>query len=86
MTFQFTSEYAIRKIQQYQMEIEFNGTYKLLVYADDVNQLGCNILTINEDTDALIHFSNDVRLEVNAENPMNVLLSRHQNAGQTNSK
>jgi hypothetical protein len=33
VTFQFTSEYAIRKLQQNQVETEFNGEHKLLVYA-----------------------------------------------------
>jgi hypothetical protein len=37
MDFQFTSEYAIRKIQQNQVEMEFNGAHKLLVYADEIN-------------------------------------------------
>jgi hypothetical protein len=58
------------------VEIKFNGTHNLLACADDVNQLGCNIISIKKNTDALINFSNEVRLEVNAENPMNMLLSR----------
>jgi methionine synthase II (cobalamin-independent) len=33
-------EYAIRKVQEQQVELKLNGTHKLLAYADDVNLLG----------------------------------------------
>jgi hypothetical protein len=37
LPFNFTSEYAIRKIQEKQAELKYNGTYQLLAYADDMN-------------------------------------------------
>jgi hypothetical protein len=43
-----TVEYAIRKVQESQVELKLNGTHQLLSYADDVNLLGDNIDTIKE--------------------------------------
>jgi hypothetical protein len=42
----FALEYAIRKVQKNQVELKINGTYQLLVYADDVNLLVDNIDTV----------------------------------------
>jgi hypothetical protein len=36
----FTSEYAISKVQENQEEFELSETHHLLVYADDVQTLG----------------------------------------------
>jgi hypothetical protein len=55
------------------------------MYADDVNLLGGNIDTIKKTTQTLIGASKEVGLEVNAKETKctSMLLSRHQNAGQT---
>jgi hypothetical protein len=34
--FELCFEYAIRKVQGYQVGLKLNGTHQLLVYADDV--------------------------------------------------
>jgi hypothetical protein len=49
------------------MGLKLNGTHQLLAYADDVNLLGDNIDTINNNTETLIDASKEVGLEVNIE-------------------
>jgi hypothetical protein len=48
-----------------------------------VNLLGDNIDTIKKNTGTLIDASKEVGLEVNTEKTKHMLLSRHQNAGQS---
>jgi hypothetical protein len=82
LLFNFALEYAIRKVQENQMELKLNGTHQLLVYADDVNLLGDNKDAIEKNMDTLSDASKEVDLEVNTEKTKYMLLSRHQNAGQ----
>jgi hypothetical protein len=62
--------------------MKLNGTRQLLVYANDVNELGDNIDTIKKNTETLTDASKVVGMEVNIERTMYMLLSCHQNAGQ----
>jgi hypothetical protein len=43
--------------------LKLNGTYQVLVYADDVNLLGNDIETIEKNTETLIDASKEVGLE-----------------------
>jgi hypothetical protein len=65
--FNFALVHAIRKVQGDQVGLKLNGTYQLLVYADEVNLLGDNVNTIKKNTETLIDASKVVGLEINAE-------------------
>jgi hypothetical protein len=79
----FVLEYAIRKVQEYQVGLKLNGTNQLLAYADDVNLLGDIIDTIKKNTETLIDASKEVGLEINVRKTKYILLYRHQNVGQS---
>jgi hypothetical protein len=67
LLFNFALEYVIRKVQENQVALKFNGTHRLLVNTDDVNLLGDNLNTI-KNAQALIDASKEIYVEVNREN------------------
>jgi hypothetical protein len=79
-------EYTIRTVQENQMGLILNGSYQLLVYAEDVNLLEYNMDTIKKNTDTLTDAGKGVGLEVNAEKTKYMLQSRHQNTRQNHDK
>jgi hypothetical protein len=81
LLFNCALEYAVRKVQENQVEPKLNGTHQLLVYADDVNLLGDNKNTIKKSIETLNDASKQVDLEVNTEETKYMLLSHHKKAG-----
>jgi hypothetical protein len=59
------------------------GHVQILIYADDVNFLGVNIVNTKTNIQTLIDASKDVGLGVNTEKTKYMLLSHHQNTGQS---
>jgi hypothetical protein len=59
---------------------KWNVTHWLLAYADDVNLLGDNIVTIKKNTETLNDASKVVDLETNIKKTKCVLLSYHENS------
>jgi len=74
-------EYTIGRVQVNKDGLKLNGTQQLLVYADDVNILGGSVHTIKKDTGALVVYSMETGLEVNALKTKCMVMCRGQNAG-----
>jgi len=69
MLFNFTLEYAIRRVQVNQDGLKLNGTHQLLASSDYVNILGGNIHTLKENAEALVAAAREM------------VMSRDQNVG-----
>jgi len=61
--------------------LKLNGTYQLLVYADDVNIWDRSIKTIRKNTNASVFASKESELLVNADKTKYTVMSRDQNVG-----
>jgi hypothetical protein len=68
-------------VQEKQDCLKLNGTHQFLVYAD-LNIMGRSIHTRKKATKALVVASKEIRLEVNADETKDMVMSREQNAGQ----
>jgi len=80
LLFNFSLEYAIRRVQVNRDGLKLNGTHQLLVYADD-NILGGSIRTIGKNIEALVVASKETGIEVNTDKTKYMVMSRDRNAG-----
>jgi hypothetical protein len=55
-----------RRVQVIQDGLKLNGTYQLLVYADDDNILDGSIHTVKKNTEAFVVASQKIGLDINA--------------------
>jgi len=83
LLFNFALRYAIRRVQVNQDGFKFNGTFQVMVYADNVNTLTGSGHTVKENAEALIVASMDTGLEVNGAKTKYMVMSWDQNAGQS---
>jgi hypothetical protein len=79
--FNFALGYGIRRVEENQEVLKFNGTHQLLAYADNVDMLGESVDTIKKNRETIIYVSKNAGLEVNAEKTKYMLISCHQKAG-----
>jgi hypothetical protein len=81
LLFSFALEYAIKRVQVIQDGLKLNGTHQLLVYVEDVNILGGSAHSIKENAEALAVASKEIGIEVNADKPKYMVMSRDQTSG-----
>jgi hypothetical protein len=75
LLFNFTLEYAIRRVQANQEGLKLNRTHQLLVYSDDVNILGGSVHAKKKNTEASEVASTEIGLEVNVEKTKYMVMS-----------
>jgi hypothetical protein len=83
LLFNFTLEYAIRRVQVNQDGLKLDGTHQPLFYAANVNILGGSLYTIQEKAEALLVTSKEIGLDVIDGKTKYMVFSRVQNAGRS---
>ena len=65
LVFNFVLEYAIRKVQETNLELNMNGPHQVLAYADDLNLIGDDVRIIERNVVILLNACKDIGLAVN---------------------
>jgi hypothetical protein len=76
LLFNFSLEYAIRRVQVNQHGLKLNGTRTFLVYADDVNTMGGIAHIIKNTEDLVVVSTKEIGLEVNGDKTQHMVISR----------
>jgi Reverse transcriptase (RNA-dependent DNA polymerase). len=76
LLFNFTLEYAVKKVQEINLGLDMNGTHQVLAYADDVNLIGDDI-RIERNADVLLNACNDIGLAVKTGKTKYMEVGRH---------
>ena len=75
--FNFTLEYAIRKVQKTNLELDINATHQVLIYVDDVNLIGVDIRIIERNADVLLKYCTNIGSTVNRGKTKYMEVGRH---------
>jgi hypothetical protein len=67
LLFNFTLEYALRKVQESKIGLILDGRHQLLAYAYEVNLLGDNTDTVKRNVEIVIDSSREIGVEINEE-------------------
>jgi hypothetical protein len=86
LLFKFALEYAIKRFRINQDSLKLNGKHQLMFYADDVNKLGGSIHAMKDKAESVVLASNEIGLQLNADNTKNMVMSQVQNAGRSHNK
>jgi hypothetical protein len=74
-------EYSIRRVKVKEDGLKLNCTHQRLIYADNVNILGCIVHIIKIKAATLVFANKENGLEVNADQTKYMVISRDQRAG-----
>jgi hypothetical protein len=63
--------------------LKLNGTYRFVVYFDDVNIVGGSVFTVKGSIKFLVIASKETGMEINADKTLYMIMGRDQNAGRS---
>jgi hypothetical protein len=67
----------MQRVQENQDGLKLKGKHQLLFYADGVNTLGGSVHIIEKNTDTFVVANKEIGLEVNADKPKYIAMSRY---------
>ena len=77
LLFNFALEYAIRKVQETNLELDMKGANQILAFADDVHLIDDDIKTIERNADVLLNACKDIGVALNTGKTKYMEIGRH---------